>query len=126
MVAPELTPLVQQQLEALANQNYVWQGQAWPGQPMQWEIIEENGGQQRQGDTEQAPWQTRLTLTMPQLGEVRAALRISGGELTLSLLTQSNEAAAQLTNGSDTLRQQLETAGLKLNGFSVGRHDQPE
>lgn len=127
MVAPDLTPLVQQQLEALANQNYVWQGQAWPGQPMQWEIIEDNGGRQRQeGDAEQAPWQTRLTLTMPQLGEVRAALRISGGELTLSLSTQSNEAAAQLTNGSDTLRQQLETAGLKLNGFSVGRHDQPE
>lgn len=126
MVAPDLVPLVQQQLEALANQNYVWQGLAWPGQPMQWEIIEENGGQQRQdGKTDQPPWQTRLTLTMPQLGEVRAALRISGGELTLSLSTQSNEAASQLTNGSDTLRNQLEAAGLKLNGFTVGRHDQP-
>lgn len=124
MVAPDLIPLVQQQLEALANQNYVWQGLAWPGQPMQWEIIEENNGQQRQGgDTDQPPWQTRLTLTMPQLGEIRAALRISAGELTLSLSAQSNEAASQLTNDSDTLRSQLEAAGLKLNGFTVGRHD---
>lgn len=125
-VAPDLLPIVQQQLEALATQTYVWQGLAWPGQPMQWEIIEENGGQQRQdGETDPPPWQTRLTLSMPQLGEVRAALRISAGELTLSLSAQSNAAASQLTNGSDILRNQLEAAGLKLNGFTVGRHDQP-
>lgn len=127
LVAPDLLPLVQQQLEALASQTYVWNGQAWPGQTMRWEIVEENGGQQRQdGEPEQAPWQTRLTLTMPQLGEVRAALRISGGELTLSLSTLSNEAAIQLANGGDGLRNQMEAAGLKLSGFTVGRHGQPE
>lgn len=123
-VATDLLPIVQQQLEALASQTYVWQGQAWPGQAMQWEIVEENGGRQGKGDdAEPAPWQTRLTLTMPQLGEVRASLRIAGGELALSLSTQSSDAAIQLANGGDTLRTQLEAAGLKLNGFSVGRHD---
>jgi hypothetical protein len=127
LVAPDLLPLVQQQLEALASQTYVWNGQAWPGQAMRWEIVEENGGQARQdGEAEQAPWQTRLTLTMPQLGEVRAALRISGGELTLSLSTLSNEAAIQLANGGDGLRNQMEAAGLKLSGFTVGRHGQQE
>jgi hypothetical protein len=127
LVAPDLLPLVQQQLEALASQTYVWNGQAWPGQAMRWEIVEENGGQPRQGsEDEQAPWQTRLTLTMPQLGEVRAALRISGGELTLSLSTLSNEAAIQLANGGDGLRNQMEAAGLKLSGFTVGRHGQQE
>lgn len=127
LVAPDLLPLVQQQLEALASQTYVWNGQAWPGQAMRWEIVEENGGQPRQdGEAEQAPWQTRLTLTMPQLGEVRAALRISGGELTLSLSTLSNEAAIQLANGGDGLRNQMEAAGLKLSGFTVGRHGQQE
>jgi hypothetical protein len=114
-------------LEALASQTYIWNGQAWPGQAMRWEIVEENGGQPRQdGEAEQAPWQTRLTLTMPQLGEVRAALRISGGELTLSLSTLSNEAAIQLANGGDGLRNQMEAAGLKLSGFTVGRHGQQE
>lgn len=127
LVAPNLLPLVQQQLEALASQTYVWNGQAWPGQTMRWEIVEENGGQQHQdGDAEQAPWQTRLTLTMPQLGEVHAALRISGGELTLKLSTPSNDAAIQLANGGDGLRNQMEAAGLKLSGFTVGRHGQPE
>jgi hypothetical protein len=127
LVAPDLLPLVQQQLEALASQTYIWNGQAWPGQAMRWEIVEENDGQAHQdGEAEQAPWQTRLTLIMPQLGEVRAALRISGGELTLSLSTLSNEAAIQLANGGDGLRNQMEAAGLTLSGFTVGRHGQPE
>lgn len=126
LVAPDLMPLVQQQLEALASQTYVWQGQAWPGQSMQWEIIEENGGKKGgNNEQEQAPWQTRLILTMPQLGEVRAGLRIVAGEMTLSLSTQSNEAAMQLANGGDALRNQLEAAGLKLGGFTVGRHERP-
>ena len=126
LVAPDLMPLVQQQLEALASQTYVWQGQAWPGQSMQWEIIEENGGKKGGAmEQDQAPWQTRLILTMPQLGEVRAGLRIVAGEMTLSLSTQSSEAAMQLANGGDALRNQLEAAGLKLGGFTVGRHERP-
>ncbi|MBI2307785.1 MAG: flagellar hook-length control protein FliK [Rhodocyclales bacterium] len=122
-VAPDLLPIVQQQLEALATQTYVWQGQAWPGQPMQWEIVEEDGSRQAGSEVEAAPWQTRLTLTMPQLGEVRAALRFVGGEVTLSLSAASGEAAVQLANGGDALRQQLEAAGLALGGFTVGRHE---
>lgn len=122
-VAPDLTPLVQQQLEALATQTYVWQGQAWPGQAMQWEIIEENGG--RQGDeTDAAPWQTRLTLTLPVLGEVRAALRFVAGEVALTLTAASADSAVRLAAGGDALRQQLEAAGLALGGFTVGKHEQ--
>ena len=39
-IARELTPLVQQQLDGLATQNFAWQGQVWPGQKMWWEIGE--------------------------------------------------------------------------------------
>lgn len=123
-VAPDLLPLVQQQLEALATQTYVWQGQAWPGQAMQWEIAEENGGGNAE-DPEAAPWQTRLTLTMPVLGEVRAALRFVGGEVSLSISAASADAAVQLANGGGSLREQLESAGLTLGGFMVGRHEPP-
>lgn len=126
LVAPDLLPLVQQQLEALATQTYVWHGQAWPGQQMQWEIIEENGEQKQGGEAEQAPWQTRLTLTMPQLGEVRANLRIVAGELTLQISAQTSDAAMQLANGGDALRSQLDAAGLKLGNFMVGHHDPAE
>ncbi|HEX5804541.1 MAG TPA: flagellar hook-length control protein FliK, partial [Azospira sp.] len=124
-VAPELMPLVQQQLEALATQTYVWQGQAWPGQAMQWEIVEENGGGKQGQEQEEAPWQTRLTLTMPVLGEVRAALRFVAGEVTLAISAASADAAVQLANGGESLRKQLEAAGLALGGFTVGKHERP-
>lgn len=124
-VAPELMPLVQQQLEALATQTYVWQGQAWPGQAMQWEIVEENGGGKQGQAPEEPPWQTRLTLTMPVLGEVRAALRFVAGEVTLAISAASADAAVQLANGGEALREQLEAAGLALGGFTVGKHERP-
>lgn len=124
-VAPDLLPLVQQQLEALATQTYVWQGQAWPGQAMQWEITEENGGRDGEG-AEAAPWQTRLMLTLPELGEVRAAIRFVAGEVSLSLSAVSPDSALRLSSGGDALRQQLEAAGLSLGGFAVARHEPPE
>ncbi|MFC5303302.1 flagellar hook-length control protein FliK [Azospira restricta] len=60
---------------------------------------------------------------MPQLGEVRAALRIAGGELTLSISAASGDAAMRLANGGDALRGQLAAAGLALGGFTVGHHE---
>lgn len=126
IVATELVPLVQQQLEALANQTYVWQGQAWPGQPMRWEI-EEDGRRNADGEPDEGTqWQTRLTLTMPELGEVRAAVRLSGGEIALTLSAEGDAAALKLTGGSDELRLQMEAAGLKVSGFTVGRHERTE
>lgn len=126
IVATELVPLVQQQLEALANQTYVWQGQAWPGQPMRWEI-EEDGRRNTDGEPDDGTqWQTRLTLTMPELGEVRAALRLSGGEIALTLSAEGDTAALKLAGGGDELRLQMEAAGLTISGFTVGRHERTE
>ncbi len=126
LVAPDLVPLVQQQLEALASQTYVWHGQAWPGQPMQWEI-EENGHRNSAGVPDaQTQWQTRLTLTMPELGEVKAAIRLNGGEIALTLSAAGSDSAVRLANGGDQLRSQFEAAGLALSGFSVGRHERTE
>lgn len=126
LVAPDLVPLVQQQLEALASQTYVWQGQAWPGQPMRWEI-EEDGHRNTDGEPDaQTQWQTRLTLTMPELGEVRAAIRISGGEIAMTLSAGDNAAAMRLAGSGEELRKNLEAAGLTVAGFTVGRHEQEE
>ena len=60
---------------------------------------------------------------MPELGEVRASIRLTGGELTLNLSAEKNTAAMRLANGGDQLRTQLEAAGLSISGFTVGRHE---
>lgn len=124
-VAPELTPLVQQQLDALATQNYVWQGQVWPGQQMHWEITEE--GQDRQGAGEDAPdrWQTRLNLHLPNLGGIGATIRLrSDNEVEILLTTDSEPSRGTLAGASDGLRQQLGDAGLTLTNWAVS-HGEP-
>ncbi|MDR1351365.1 MAG: flagellar hook-length control protein FliK [Zoogloeaceae bacterium] len=121
VIARELTPLVQQQLEALATNAYVWQGQVWPGQGMDWEIIEEEGRHER-GENIAANWTTRLTLTLPRLGGVEATLRLVGGkDIEIRLKVENDAARARLTAANGVLQQQFATAGLKLAAFAVSR-----
>ena len=123
IVAPDLVPLVQQQLEALATQNYVWQGQAWPGQPMQWEIIEEDAGRRTVDEASAPQWQTRLTLTMPSLGEIKATLALSGNNIAVSLATANDSSASRLQSAGSELRRQLEASGLAINSLAVTHHE---
>ncbi|MDR2625819.1 MAG: flagellar hook-length control protein FliK [Zoogloeaceae bacterium] len=119
VIARELAPLVQQQLEALATNAYVWQGQVWPGQNMDWEIIEEEDRRER-GENTAANWTTRLALTLPRLGGVEATLRLVGGkEIEIRHKAENDAARARLSAAGVLLQQQFATAGLKLSAFAV-------
>lgn len=124
-IPADLTPLVRQQLDALATQTYVWQGQVWPGQQMHWEIEEDAKG--RRGTPEeddQGQWQTRLQLTLPALGGIEAVMRLHpGGAVDLTLVTDSDQSRQTLTAASEGLRRQLGDAGLSLTALVV-RHDE--
>lgn len=119
-VAPDLTPLVQQQLDALATQNYVWQGQVWPGQQMHWEITEEGDDRQRNGEDAPERWQTQLNLRLPNLGGIGATIRLRSDKEVEILLTTDNETSrSALVAGSDGLKKQLDDAGLTLTNWAV-------
>lgn len=125
LMAPDLAPLVQQQLDALATQNFVWQGLAWPGQPMRWEIQEEERPPAQSGEDEEASaWQTRLNLQLPSLGDIRAQLSISAGAVRITLQAADDTACARLADERMTLMEQLQAAGLRVDGVSVTRHEQ--
>jgi hypothetical protein len=120
-VATELTALVRQQLEALATHSYVWQGQIWPGQDMEWEIVDEDAGQEREENTA-ANWTTRVNLTLPRLGGVGATLKLSGGkEIEITLRTENETARRTLLAANMLLQRQFETAGLQLKSLAVAR-----
>lgn len=120
----ELTPIVQQQLDGLATQNFVWQGQAWPGQAMRWEIGPDPDGEHRATGEEGIQWQTRLKLALPMLGGIDAVIRLQpGGELGVSLKTDSATSEARLREAGDALAKQLEAAGLSLKQLLVA-HEQ--
>ena len=114
-IARELTPLVQQQLDGLATQSFAWQGQVWPGQKMWWEIGESNSQSSDQNGEQITQWQTRLKLSLPMLGGVDAVLQLRpGGEVGISITTDSQASEAQLRESAGQLRNQFDSAGLNL------------
>lgn len=119
IVHPGTQPLVQQQLDALATQNYAWQGQIWPGQEMRWEIDPEQTNRQPNGDEDATAWSTRLRLTLPQLGEVDARLRLDGDQLVLALSARDETTRERMRSESQALRQQFDAAGLTLASLGI-------
>ncbi|MCM8612561.1 flagellar hook-length control protein FliK [Accumulibacter sp.] len=117
-VAPQAQAIVQQQLEAFATQVYSWQGQVWPGQDIRWEIGNPPERQGAAAADDDAPWQTRLLLSMPLLGELDARLSLVGERLSIAVTAARPEAIALLRDGSTVLRQQMEQAGIALTGVS--------
>lgn len=120
LVAAEALPLVRQQLDALATQNFSWQGQVWPGQEMQWEIEEDAARREQVGDEAPGNWQTRLRLTLPNLGGVDAQIRLQGNQISLVLAAGSSETQELLRTATAALRSQLDEAGLALASVGVG------
>lgn len=113
-----LTPLVQQQLDALATQVLSWQGQIWPGQTLEWDI--EDSPQSRPGEegADSRRWTTRLRLTLPRLGAIDATLRLDAqGRVELTLSAGDGATTALLTGSGDLLARRLADAGLSLTGL---------
>ena len=120
----ELTPIVQQQLDALATQNYAWQGQVWPGQKLWWEIAED-GEQASDPDSEAGRrWQTRLKLSLPALGGIEATLRLRpGGQVDIQMTADSPASEARLRDHGELLRERFTAAGLDLTQLLVHHGD---
>lgn len=116
----DIAPLVQQQLDGLANQNFAWQGQVWPGQKMWWEIGENPEDRNLVGEEADARWHTRLKLILPNLGGVDARLHLqAGGELGIRIVSSSPSSESRLREGLPALHGQLEAAGLNVRQILI-------
>ncbi|MDP2881470.1 MAG: flagellar hook-length control protein FliK [Azonexus sp.] len=119
-VPRELVPLVQQQLNGLATQSFVWQGQVWPGQPMWWEISGDPESQPSPDGEQPNQWQTRLKLDLPALGGIDVTLRLgAGGALAVSVRAENPASETNLRNSTQPLREQLAAAGLTLTQLHI-------
>uniref|UniRef100_UPI0019167D3A flagellar hook-length control protein FliK n=1 Tax=Burkholderia sp. E168m15 TaxID=1561198 RepID=UPI0019167D3A len=123
-VHPAAVPLVRQQLDALATDQFRWTGEAWPGARLDWTIEPDEPGHRapRGGGGDDAgdgiAWRTRLTLTLPSLGTVDAELVLNGAQL-VARLRANPTGADRLTRHEAALRQRLEGSGLKVGGLSI-------
>lgn len=117
-VHAEAMALVRQQLDILATQQWRWSGEAWPGTPMEWQIVREHDhpGAQR-GTDSAAVWSTRLLLEFPHLGKVEARLTLNGNGLDARLAAP--ESVNQLHGARAQLQDRLGALGLSVNRLTV-------
>jgi hypothetical protein len=120
LVSPQTQGIVQQQLEALATQNFAWQGQIWPGQEMRWEIEEEGKRHGQNGDDAATRWQTRLSLRLPALGGITAQIQLHGEQLLMSISVDNAQAKELMQGDIESLRQQMSEAGLVVASLAIG------
>ncbi|SCY07533.1 hook-length control protein FliK [Nitrosospira sp. Nl5] len=121
-VHPDALPLVRQQLEVLETRHLAWQGMAWPGQPIVWEVDEEAPQLAKEQEAAGQPcgiWRTCLSLTLPNLGQVAARLRLGAGGVEVRVTVAEPAAAAVLRASAIPLANGMESAGIRLLGIGV-------
>ncbi|RDU98327.1 flagellar hook-length control protein FliK [Trinickia dinghuensis] len=120
-IHPATIPLVRQQLDVLATQQFRWTGEVWPGAKLDWTIEPERERRGRSGDAEddgQQGWRTRVTLALPTLGTVDAELVLNGTQLVVRMQA-SPGGAARLNAGGAAFGRRLEAAGIELAGLQI-------
>ena len=114
--------LITQQLDTLETRSVTWQGELFPGQPMQWEVREDSGHAGSAAPAAERSWQSVLRFELPSLGRVAATLQLHGGHLQLSVQAGSDSAATALRRQAGALADALHAAGLPLDLMTV-RHE---
>lgn len=122
-IPERLVPVVHQQLDALATQNYVWQGQVWPGQMMEWEIEDPERDARETGEEAPTEWKTTLRLTLPRLGGLEARLVLTAAGVALRLAADEDETVGALIAAREALDRSLAAANLPLTGFVAEKRD---
>ena len=115
-IPERLLPLVHQQLDAVATQNFVWQGQVWPGQTMEWEI-EDPATEGRSTDEPDENWTSTLRLTLPRLGGVEARLHLTPAGVAMRLIADSDATRQALAAAETRLADALAAADVPLTGL---------
>lgn len=117
---PEMGQLVQRQLDTLEQRQFVFNGQAWPGQNVQWQINPETVDEREgNGSEELRAWNTKLSLQLPALGGLGARLRMVGSQVQLVFDAQNEQAAALIESHREQLAGSMEAAGLMLASLQV-------
>lgn len=113
--------LVQQQLAVLETGQLRWRGEVWPGQWMEWDIAERPPSEDKAENETDKPsrWQTRLRLTLPQLGEVAATLALDPRGVRIALDAMATGTAALLQSSRQPLKAAMAAAGLNVLAVEV-------
>jgi hypothetical protein len=127
---PDLTSaqMINQQLHTQEQSRVQWNGQAWPGQHMQWEIRREQreGRKDDGGDAEpEQVWRSGVRFRFPMLGAVSASVTLIGGQVHIQVQADSGDTANTLRAYADRLEGAMEAAGAPLSSLTISQDDNP-
>lgn len=121
----QLGQIINLQLNALEQHRLIWQGQAWPGQDMQWEIMQEDAQDKEQHEAQdnETAWQSTVRFQFRNLGGIAASIHVIGNQIHIQINTDSAQTADRLNAQSHLLKQSMLAAGSPLDSLTVKKDD---
>ena len=117
------TNLIPTQLDTLEFKRFIWHGELWPGQAIDWVISKDDNAASSSPNSEQAPtWQTVLKLQLPLLGQVNATIQLQNDHVNVTVDAQDSTTAALLKSNTNDLANALAASGTTLDRLTV-EHD---
>jgi len=120
--------MINQQLHTQEQGKLIWQGQAWPGQPMEWQIERDrrDGGSHsgQSGEREEAPvWRSGVRFRFPLLGKVGAHVTLVGDQVHIQVESGSEATAATLRAWASVLQGAMDAAGAPLASLTISAEE---
>ncbi len=123
--ANPLHTLMTQQLQVLESPQFVWKGELWPGQPLEWTLSRTEDGapgdaSQASANGEDGSWESTLRITLPQLGSLTLHIRLDAQQnFSIRVVSETAGAAPLLQNQQGHVLQRLADAGCAVHSFQV-------
>lgn len=122
---PAAAQMINQQLHTQEQSRVLWQGEAWPGQTMEWEVRRDQpqgrgGGDGDGADGQAATWRSGVRFQFPLLGAVSAAVVLVNGQVHIQMQAATEQAAGALRAHAGALQSALDAAGAPLSSFQIG------
>lgn len=123
IAASEGIKLINLQLDVLEQRRIMWQGELFPGQPLEWEISDDTPEKNKDQAEPEASWKSTVRFSLPTLGSVSATIRLSGEHVQVQVHTANEESAATLRSHGKLLADALGAAGSTLDALLVKQGD---
>ena len=113
--------LINLQLHTHEQARVQWQGEAWPGQKMQWDITKDapEGGQHGHDNEDATAWRSSVRFQFPLLGDLSAQVVLQGGKVQIQMQAGSDDSAATLRQHAAQLEASMEAAGWPLSSLTI-------
>lgn len=120
--------LLTQQLQVLESPQFIWRGEVWPGQELEWQLRQETDPAQDHSapagdDAAGSGWESRLKLSLPQLGTVTVHVRLDARQaFSIIMVPEKAETEPLLQQHRERLVERMTAAGCTLQALTV-KHD---